>query len=178
MSGNSLENNPPGDKGGDADAPPSLALPADLVALAQNGATVSLGSRDADGRPVVGLGVGACVGPTGVFRIHVNAAGNGRLLDALRNGGAIAATFVRAADHKGFQVKAGRVRVRAADPDQFTELERQCMVMRDELVELGLPVSVATGFGTVDTGDLVAIEFLPGEAFMQTPGPGAGSPVT
>ena len=177
MSGDSLYDEPPGKDGGAPGVQTQMVLPADLVALAQNGATVSLGSCASDGSPVVSLGVGAVVGPTGVFRVYINTKGNGRLLDAVQSGGGIAATFVRATDHKGFQAKASTAHVRPADPDHFTELERQCAVMRDELVELGLPLSVATGFGTVDTSDLLAIEFVPEEAFMQTPGPGAGGPV-
>jgi hypothetical protein len=177
MSGDSLDKDPPGRDGDVTGVPTDFALPADLVALAQNGATVSLGSCASDGTPVVSLGVGAVVGLDGAFLVYVNSKGNGRLLDAVQSGGGIAATFVRATDHKGFQAKAGTAHVRPADPDHFTELERQCAVMRDELVELGLPLSVATGFGTVDTSDLLAIEFVPEEAFMQTPGPGAGGPV-
>ena len=185
MSGTAREATSPGEAGGlraDGGArppkPEGPRLPADLIALAQNGATISFAACGPDGRPVAGLGAGVRIDPAGIFRVYLNARNNRRLLEALESGSGIAATFVRAPDHRGFQVKAGRAAVVPANPDHFAELERQCAVMRDELVELGLPINVASAFGTFDPSDILAVEFRPEEAFMQTPGPGAGSPVT
>lgn len=163
--------------GGNANPADHGLLTPELIALAQGGACVILGACGAEGRPVVGIGFGARISADCRIRAFLNRKPNERLLSAIEAGSGVAVTFTRAVDHASFQVKSNNATIAVADPDDLPEIARQCAVARDELNELGLPPQVATAFGTFDVGDLVAVEFMPTVAFIQTPGPGAGSPV-
>ncbi|MBD1549268.1 hypothetical protein [Roseibium aggregatum] len=153
-------------------------LTADLVALAQGGVSVILASCGAEGKPIAGIGVGARVDEAGTIRVFLTRQANLPLLKALEDGRAIAVTFSRARDHVSFQVKANGASILQACPDDTPEIARQSAVFRDELIGINLPKHVAEGFTTYDPGDLLAIEFTPEAAFVQTPGPGAGSPLS
>jgi len=166
----------------DPKTPPSLArqglLTAELVALAQGGVSVILASCCADGKPIAGIGVGARIDTAGTIRVFLTRQANLRLLEALEAGRAIAVTFSRARDHVSFQVKANGATILLASPDDTPEIARQSAVFRDELIGINLPRHVAEGFTTYDPNDLLAIEFTPDRAYVQTPGPGAGSPLS
>lgn len=152
-------------------------LPSDLVALAQGGVSVVIGCCDRDGNPLSGIGLGARIDPAGCIRVFAKRATNAPLLAAIAEGARVAVTFSRAIDHASFQVKAHGAGVRDADPGDHPEILRQCMVFRDELIEIGLPPQVANSWVNADMADVVSISFRPCQAFMQTPGPGAGAPV-
>lgn len=152
-------------------------LTADLIALAQGGVSVVLASCSADGKPIAGIGVGARIDGAGTIRVFLPRQANLPLLKAVEAGCAIAVTFSRARDHLSFQVKAKSAAVLQACPDDTPEIARQCAVFRDELIGINLPRHVAEGYTTYDPADLLAIEFTPETAFVQTPGPGAGSPL-
>ncbi len=162
---------------GNACASNEQLLPPDLIALAQGGACIIFGAREADGRPVAGIGLGARIDAGCAIRAYLDRKPNERLLAAIAAGSGVAVTFSRAVDHASFQVKAGQAAVIPADPDDFAEVARQCAVSGHELNELGLPPQVAQAFSTFDPSDVVAVTFIPEQAFIQTPGPGAGSPV-
>lgn len=152
-------------------------LTPDLIALAQGGVSVVLGCCDQSGNPYSGVGLGARIDPAGCMRVFAKRAANAPLLEAIAGGAKLAVTFSRAIDHASFQVKAHQATVGDADPGDHPEILRQCMVFRDELIEIGLPPQVAASWANADMGDVVSIAFLPCQAFMQTPGPGAGGPV-
>lgn len=159
-------------------APGAGVLTPDLVALAQSGVSVTLASRDADGHPIVGMGVGCRVRPDGTLRILLGRAPNAGLLASLAAGGPIAATFTGAPDHRAFQVKARAAAIVAALSDDRPEIDRQCAVLADGLVEIGFSRELANGYVAHDPDDIVAIEFQPERVFTQTPGPGAGAELT
>ncbi|WP_428670355.1 hypothetical protein [Roseibium sp.] len=166
-----------GTAGSDARPSDEQLLPPDLIALAQGGACIILGAREADGRPVAGIGLGARIDAACTIRTYLDRKPNERLLAAITAGSGVAVTFSRAVDHASFQVKAGKAAIVPADPDDFAEVARQCAVSGHELNELGLPPQVAQAYSTFDPSDVVTVTFVPEQAFTQTPGPGAGSPV-
>ncbi|MCO8146767.1 hypothetical protein NHN26_16275 [Rhodovulum tesquicola] len=159
-------------------APGGGLLTPDLVALAQSGVSVTLASCDPDGRPIVGVGIGCRIRPDGTIRALLGRAANAALLDAIAAGGRIAATFTGAPDHRAFQVKAASATLREALSDDLPEIDRQCAVLADGLVEIGFSRELADGYVAHDPDDIVAIEFLPERVFTQTPGPGAGAELT
>jgi hypothetical protein len=156
-------------------APGKGALPNHLVAFLQAGLDPILGARRADGRPLVGAGVACRVDADGLVRVFVQTERNRDILDAIRSGSAVAATFSRARDHRSIQLKAPRAEV--ADPmcDDLSEVARQCAIARDELVELGYTRMQAQVYHDFDRLDLQVVAFRPDRFFTQTPGPGAGA---
>lgn len=152
-----------------------ILLTPNLIALAQSGVSVSLATSRANSRPLVGMGIGCRVRPDGCLRIVLSANANVELLDAMRQGRAVAVTFSAAPDHRAFQVKASQAKVCAIHDDDRPEIDRQCALFRDGLVEIGFPFELATGIVSYDTNNLAAIELNPERIFTQTPGPGAGA---
>ncbi|TFL16840.1 hypothetical protein [Jannaschia formosa] len=156
-------------------APAPGTLPPHLRAFLQSGAHPILGTRGADGRPLVGSGTAARVEADGTVRVLAQRLGNGPLLEALAAGAAIAATFSHPRDHRSIQLKARAVTVTPARPDDATEAARQVAVLTDYLLRLGYEPAQARGISAFDADDLVSVEFLPEQVFTQTPGPGAGT---
>ena len=150
-------------------------LPAHLAAFLQGGVAATLGARGADGRPIVGAGVACRVRDMTDVRVLVSRSMNASLIEAIENGSAVAATFSRARDHRSIQLKAMRASVRETAPDDFSEAERQCALLADELVELGYSRIQAHAYALRGAQDLVSLEFRPERVFTQTPGPGAGA---
>ncbi|WP_372841122.1 hypothetical protein [Phaeovulum sp.] len=153
-------------------------LTPDLVALAQSGVSVTLASSTSAGQPIVGLGVGCRVRPDGTLRVLLARAANADLLAALKDGRPIAVTFTGAPDHRAFQVKAATAKIAEPLSDDLPEIDRQCAVLADGLVEIGFSRELAEGYVTYEPDDIAAVEFCPERVFTQTPGPGAGAELT
>lgn len=163
---------------GQADPARDRLLTPDLVALAQNGATVLVAAQG-DGRPLVGFGVACRALPDGRLRMILNRSANARLLVALEAGSRVAATFTGSGQHhRAFQVKADRAAIGPARSDDLPEVERQVVLFCDGLIEIGFTRELAAGWLSLDRDDLVAVEVLPERVFTQTPGPGAGAELT
>lgn len=156
-----------------SDSTPLLAP--DLAALAQNGAAISIAGCTPDGDPIVGLGVGCCLAPDGEVRILISQAANARLVEAISTGSAIAVTFTGTRDHTSFQLKASRAEFISSCPNERPEVDRQVMLLREGLVEIGFSPEQAAGYTAFDPGELGSILFRPEKVFSQTPGPGAGA---
>lgn len=152
-------------------------VPADLIALAQSGVGIAVASCDANGRPVLGLGVGCRINGQRLFRILLDRRANTQLIEAILGGSAVAATMTSARDHTSFQVKAPQARIAYARPDDLPELDRQQALLCEGLVELGYTAEQAASYAPYADADLVAVEFVPAKVFIQTPGPGAGKEI-
>jgi hypothetical protein len=160
------------------DAGRTTLLPADIVAFLQGGVAVTLGARSAIGRPIVGVGVACRIADMTDVRVLLSRSANADLVEGIRNGSALAATFSRARDHRSIQLKAMRASIQETASDDFIEAERQCALLADELVELGYARLQANAYAQCGTSDLVSLEFRPDRVFTQTPGPGAGAELT
>lgn len=150
-------------------------LPLHLVAFVQGGVAPILGVRGTDGRPLVGSGVACSVREAIVVRLFVASARNAPLLEAVKAGSAVAATFSRARDHRSIQLKAPSARLYDPEPEDLPEISRQCAILSDELVELGYTRAQALAYTAFDPVALAVVEFRPDRVFTQTPGPGAGA---
>jgi len=150
-------------------------LTAELSAFLQSGVSVILASVRPDRTPVAGIALACRVDPNGSVRVLLPRARNDALLDAIQQGGAIAATFSRPRDHRSIQLKASAACVVNARSDDLPEITRQCCGMRDELISADYAPAFAAAFVAFEPSALAAIEFFPARAFVQTPGPGAGS---
>lgn len=146
-----------------------------LAAFCQSGVGIALASTDRSGRPVVGRGLSCRVAADGQLRIVLRESSNTGLLRAIRDGARIAATFSQPTTHRSIQLKAaGAAIVPVAVADGPAALA-QTSAFRAELVAVGYSAAFAAGYTGFEPHDLGTIEFLPEEAFVQTPGPSAGS---
>jgi hypothetical protein len=110
-----------------------------------------------------------------MVRVFVPLSPNMNLLEALRQGSAVAATFSRARDPRSIQLKAMTAGVDEPLPDDLCEIARQCAIATDELVKLGYTRIQAASHHAYEPGDLKVVSFRPERVFTQTPGPGAGA---
>lgn len=157
---------------------PTLAdgvLTADLAAFCQSGLSVVMASRDSAGRPVVARGLACRLDARGRIRVIYREAANHGFQRAIAAGAQIAATFTRPYSHRSIQLKAARADIVRLSPQDGPAAFVQARAFRDELVSVGYAEALASGYTRFEPHELAAVEFLPEAAFVQTPGPSAGS---
>jgi hypothetical protein len=153
---------------------PHGALSPEIAEFCQQGISVCLASTDRRGEPVAGLGL-ACRREGAALRVLLIRRGNERLVHAIEDGAPVAATFSKPETHRSIQLKAPRARLDTLLSADEPELARQTAAMRDELVAVGYSTAFASVYCAYDRHDVLAIVMQPDQAFVQTPGPAAGS---
>lgn len=160
---------------------PTLAngiLTAELVAFCQGGISIVLASLDTGGRPVVGRGVACRIDDGGRVRVIYRETPNRGLRRAIETGAAIAATFTKPYSHRSIQLKAMRGDIVRPDTSDGPAAYAQARAFCEELVAVGYSERFATDYTRFEPHELATLEFLPESAFVQTPGPSAGSALT
>lgn len=149
-------------------------LTQELAEFCQSGVSIVIAASTADGLPIAGVARACRITPGGRMRILLSARANMALLGALARGSAFAATFSAPRNHRSIQIKA--LSARQVDPTvgELDEVERQVRTFTSELVFVSYTPRFAGAYTGYSLDDIVAIEFSPHEAFVQTPGPGAG----
>jgi hypothetical protein len=150
-------------------------LTADMAAFCQSGVGIALASRDAEGWPVLSRGRGCRIDANGRVRVILRSGSGAALIEAVAAGRPLAATFSQPGSHRSIQLKAGSGEVCTADPADAPAADAQSAVFRDLLIAAAYPEVFATTYCSAGGQPPAAIEFVPEAAFVQTPGPGAGS---
>jgi hypothetical protein len=150
----------------------------DLVQFCQSGVSVVLGTRGLDGRPIAGLALACTISPGGVVRVLLRRPANVDLLLALASGAPIAATFTEPTTHRSIQLKGPRAELPSDCAGDLDAVARQTGRFRDTLVSVDYPRRMAEHYVGYRDEEIVAIDFRPERAFVQTPGPAAGSALT
>lgn len=153
-------------------------LTEELASFCQSGVSVIVGSRSLDGRPVAGIALACVIEQSGKVRLLLRAPANTELLHAVENGAGIAATFSEPRTHRSIQLKGLQAHRVPVPPEDYATVARQCRIFRDQLELVGYSASFAALYCTYREEEIVAVEFYPEQAFVQTPGPGAGSELT
>jgi hypothetical protein len=97
------------------------------------------------------------------------------MLEDFRANGRIAVVFSKPSTHRTVQLKGRDARTGPAEPDDSRLVGRYRQGFVEELGHLGYDTSLPRTLLTGTQDDLVAVSFTPAEAFVQTPGPGAGA---
>ncbi len=150
-------------------------LTEELAGFMQSGISIILASVDDDGTPLPGRGHGCRVDPSGMVRVTIIAQPHARLLNALSRGRPLAATFSRPEDHRSIQLKSGSAKPVDLEPADREAAHDQGAGLSDQLVLVGYDRAFSDAYVSCAQGDLAVIAFLPEQAFVQTPGPGAGT---
>jgi hypothetical protein len=150
-------------------------LTAELAGFCQSGVSVIVGSRGGEGRPIAGLALACTINASGTVRLLLRGPANTGLLQALRDGAGIAVTFSEPRTHRSIQFKGTGARLVPGLPEDARAVARQSAIFRDELVSAGYPPVFASFYCAYRDEEIAAVEFTPEQAFVQTPGPGAGS---
>jgi hypothetical protein len=157
-----------------ASSPPLLdAEHAEFVAGA---VSIVAASRDDHNVPSLGRAVGCVVAPDRrSLRVFVAQAQAAQLLADIRASGQVAVVFTKPSTNRSLQIKATDARVRPLRDGEEATSARYVEAFGIEITPLGHVAEQARTLFRHVEGDLVAIEFTPSAAFVQTPGPGAGA---
>lgn len=149
---------------------------AELADYMQSGVSVLIASRDARWMP-------ACCRAMGVrvergrrqLTVFVPVATGAELLAGIRASGRAAVCFARIEDHKALQVKGAVVGVAPAAPEDRALIERYRGEWARNLAFIGLPGRLTL---RQNAWPCHAVRLRMESLFVQTPGPGAGAPLS
>lgn len=156
----------------------SYLLDAEHARFVQSGVSITLSSRNEAMRSSVGKGIACRVSEdrrtVTVFLMRKRAA---PVLVDLEAGFPVAAVFCLPSTHRTIQLKAGAASVAPMDAAQAPEAMRQKEALALDLATFGYTPSFVRAYFSYEADDMVAVTFSPEAAFMQTPGPRAGTPM-
>lgn len=154
----------------------TVRLPDDFAAIIAKGVSCIVGSRDAQLRPSLMRAVGSRLGTNGqeitVFLSRPHAR---QLLQDIASTGHVAAVFSQPSTHRTIQLKATRAQLRNATAEDVPDMARCESSLDEELQAIGYQPGLAPLLLAHKLEDLVAVIFVPEQAFDQTPGPQAGA---
>lgn len=133
-------------------------------------------AADAAGRPTIGRAAGARHTDSGEVEIFVSRARWGEVTDDLGIGARIAVTFSRPTDYRTFQIKGVLTAIQPPQPADLAAASEYTRAVTGSLLELGVLQSQVDQWLACD--DLITLRFRPAATFAQTPGPGAGAPLS
>ena len=148
----------------------------DLAAFLVSGVSIHIATRDAALVPAGARVAAVRVTDRGSrLTVFVPTVAAGPLVDNLRENGQAAVAFGRPSDDRAFQVKGTFERVSPAGARDRAFVTRQWNAFLEDLASIGFPPQATTGW---HTWPALAVRLRVTAIFAQTPGPGAGAPVS
>jgi hypothetical protein len=155
----------------------AVPLPPDLVAMMARGVSVIVASHDAALRPNLMRAVGSRIEGDGAITVYLARRQSRQVVQDLAATGHIAVVFSEPSTHRSVQLEATRVEMRSAEAQDTPVLERYRQAMEREIQQVGFAPPLTRAMLAHRLDDLVAVRFTPEQAFDQTPGPRAGTPL-
>jgi hypothetical protein len=147
----------------------------ELASFVESAVTMLVGTRDDDLRPEGVKGFGARVEPgREELTVFISAAHAARTLANARANERVAVCFTRPADHRSIQVKGPVLEVRDAREEERPLVERYTERLAGILGEIGIPPRLIL---RIARWPAYALRLRMDGVFVQTPGPGAGTPL-
>ncbi len=148
----------------------------ELAAFLQSGISLHAASVGPGNAPHIARAAGCRIAPDRrSVTIYLVESQGRELIEQLRANGAIAVVFTKPTSHRTVQLKGGDARVVEARAGDLADVDRQVGAFDEELASIGFP----RRFGWILAGGshagLAAVAFTPSGAFLQTPGPSAGT---
>lgn len=154
----------------------AVRLPDDFAAIIAKGVSCIVGSRDAQLRPSLMRAVGSRLGANGQeITVFLSRPHSRQLLLDIAATGHVAAVFSQPSTHRTIQLKSTRAVLRNATPEDVPDMARCEASLDQELQAIGYESGLAGVLLAHRLEDLVAVTFVPEQAFDQTPGPQAGA---
>lgn len=147
-----------------------------LVRFLEDGVSISVGSCGAARVPNLSRALGCRVAADRCcVRVFVASAASAALLDDVTANGALAVVYSQPSTHRTVQLKARDARIAALAAGDRDCVARYRAAFVAGLAALGYPAEVMGMLVACADEELVAIEFTPIAAYVQTPGPAAGA---
>ena len=159
----------------------SVSITAELKDFLESGVSVIVGTCDAACVPEAVRAWGPRVGrDRRSISLCVALATSGRTLKNLRDGSCIAATFALPTNYKTIQLKGRCVGTAHPNRQDMAAVERHRDSFLASTGRVGVPKRFIDGLWQrelMESALMVKIRFVAEQAFDQTPGPDAGSPL-
>lgn len=151
-------------------------LDAELAAFLEGGVSIHAASRDAQCVPHLSRAIGCRVDP-GRRRVtlFLVASQSGAVLADCRANGAVAAVFSLPTTHRTVQLKGSDAALAEVGEADLVRIARYREAWIDQLAALGFDRAIPRTIASGSRGDIVALTFTVSAAFVQTPGPSAGT---
>jgi hypothetical protein len=155
---------------------PAALLNESHAAFIQSGLAIDVASHEAGYVPVVARAAACRVSPDRrQVTILLSAARNRRFLDAVTSSGAIAAVFGHPGTLETIQLKGADAAVVPADATDVAVVTAEVDAFVAAVDSVGGASALARRELRIDAHSLAAVTFTIAAAFVQTPGPAAGS---
>ena len=153
-------------------------IPDRVIEVLHGPAYMQIGTRDAALRPSHTFAVGAVVhDDRETVTVFVPTARAERILADLESNGRVA-LGIALVSHEAYQLKGSYLATRATDASDLARQESYRKALLDDALGVGYPDEIARpltqGFAYTPG---TAITFRAEQVFLQTPGPGAGTPL-
>lgn len=148
----------------------------ELARFIESGISVLVGTRDARLRPDCVRAIGARAdADEGTLAVFLPQATSTRALANLADNGRIAVNVTRAMDHRSLQIKGGVVGVHPTSEAERELIERYLELLAIDWVHVGVPRKATRA---MNAWPAFTVSLRAETLFEQTPGPGAGHPLT
>jgi hypothetical protein len=154
-----------------------MALTDEMIALLSAGVAHQVGGCTNAGRPVVCRGL-AAQHEAGRLLVIISSESGDEVLDAIRQNGNIALNITLPENYRSMSFVGNDAIVRGSGAAWRPLVTERHEAFRLQLNRFGFPPEYTDAWYHARDEDLVAIRFTPMLARNQTPGPGAGNPVT
>lgn len=156
----------------------SSPLDPEHAAFIQGGVSIIAASRNQNNQPNLSRAIGCRVSADRRrVTLFLYAAQSVALLADVRTNGAIAVVFSQPSTHRTLQLKGADAEAAALMKDDVPILAAYRQSLTAELELISFPEPFPRALFSCPTGDAVAVNFTVAEAFVQTPGPKAGTPL-
>jgi hypothetical protein len=155
-----------------------MRLDDELAAFVQSGVSITASSRNLDLVPSVARAKGCrvCDHRSGRLRIFISSSQAEALLHDVQQTGTLSVTFSMPDTHRSLQFKSTDAQVTTLQSGEEALLISYVETFGTRIAPFGFSTEFTHAFFAAPA-DEVAIEFTVSDAFLQTPGPGAGSPL-
>jgi len=146
------------------------------LAMIERGVPVLVASCNAKLRPSVSMAVGCTLDVfAGEMTVFLSRRSGAEVLGNIASQGCIAVICVEPISHRAVQLKSGAVQCRSAKASDEAALARYLASVEEEFVQVGHTREFCRCVVSRRRSELVALTFVPDQAFNQTPGPQAGA---
>lgn len=153
-------------------------IDAELAAFLESGVSIHAASRDAARVANLARAVGCRVAPDRRrVTLFLLASQSGAILADFRANGAVAAVFSLPTSHRTVQLKGEDAAPAEVEEADYVRIARYREAWIEQLAAIGFDRALPRTLVAGARGDVVAISFTVSAAFLQTPGPSAGTPL-
>ena len=159
-------------------SPPAIALEPELVAFTEGGVSLHAASRDADNVAQLSRPLGCRISDDRTrVTVFLLASHAGAMLADYRANGQIAVVITLPSSHRTVQLKGTDAAIEPLQDGDHILIARHREKFVAELQGMGYNAALGDKLLAGMRGDVVAVSFTVTAAFIQTPGPSAGTPI-